>query len=161
LPVVRKDFLIDPYQIIEARAIGADCVLLIAAALDDETLAGLANLAGELGMDVLVEVHDADELHRALRLDLKLVGINNRNLRTFEVSLQTTLGLLWQVPDDRIVVAESGILAPEDVALLRQHGVHAFLVGEAFMKAAEPGERLRELFQIPHPNPSPVRGEGL
>ena len=146
LPVIRKDFLIDPYQIVEARAIGADCVLLIAAALDDEGLAGLARLAGELGMDVLVEVHDAEELRRALALDLKLIGINNRNLRTFEVSLQTTLGLLWQIPDDRLVVTESGILAPADVALMRGHGVHAFLVGEAFMKAEEPGAKLRELF---------------
>ncbi len=146
LPVIRKDFLVDPYQVVEARAIGADCILLIAAALDDSTLAELAGLAGELGMDVLVEVHDADELHRALQLDLKLLGINNRNLRTFEVSLQTTLGLLWQIPDDRIVVTESGILVPDDVALMQEHGVHAFLVGEAFMKAEEPGEKLRELF---------------
>jgi len=148
LPVIRKDFLIDPYQVVEARAIGADCVLLIAAALDDASLAGLANLAGELGMDVLVEVHDADELHRALALDLTLVGINNRNLRSFDVSLQTTLELLWQIPDDRLVVTESGILAPGDVALMREHGVHAFLVGEAFMKAEDPGEKLRELFGL-------------
>jgi indole-3-glycerol phosphate synthase len=148
LPVIRKDFLIDPYQVVEARAIGADCILLIAAALDDATMADLAQLAAELGMDVLVEVHDADELHRALKLDLKLIGINNRNLRTFDVSLQTTLGLLWQIPDDRIVVTESGILAPEDVALMREHGVHAFLVGEAFMKADQPGEKLRELFSL-------------
>jgi len=146
LPVIRKDFLIAPYQVVEARAIGADCVLLIAAALDDATLAALARLAGELGMDVLVEVHDAEELHRALALGLKLVGINNRNLRTFDVSLQTTLGLLWQIPDDRLVVTESGILAPDDVALMRGHGVHGFLVGEAFMKSEEPGGKLRELF---------------
>ena len=148
LPVIRKDFLIDPYQVVEARAIGADCILLIAAALDDATMADLAQLAGELGMDVLVEVHDADELHRALKLDLKLVGINNRNLRTFDVSLQTTLGLLWSIPDDRIVVTESGILAPADAALMREHGVHAFLVGEAFMKADAPGEKLKELFGL-------------
>ena len=148
LPVIRKDFIIAPYQVVEARAIGADCILLIAAALDDAVLAGLAGLARELGMDVLVEVHDADELHRALKLDLKLVGINNRNLRTFDVSLQTSLGLLWQIPDDRIVVTESGILGPEDVALMRSHGVHAFLVGEAFMKAQEPGAKLRELFGL-------------
>jgi len=148
LPVIRKDFLIDPYQVAEARAIGADCILLIAAALDDAHLAKLAALAQELGMDVLVEVHDADELHRALKLDLKLVGINNRNLRSFEVSLQTTLGLLWQIPDDRIVVTESGILAPADVALMRGHGVNAFLVGEAFMKAEEPGGKLRVLFGL-------------
>ncbi len=146
LPVIRKDFLIDPYQVVEARAIGADCILLIAAALDDARMAELADVAGDLGMDVLVEVHDADELHRALKLDLKLVGINNRNLRSFEVSLQTTLGLLWQIPDDRIVVTESGILSPHDVALMREHNVNAFLVGEAFMKAEEPGEKLRELF---------------
>jgi len=146
LPVIRKDFIIAPYQVVEARAIGADCILLIAAALDDTGLSGLARLAGEMGMDVLVEVHDADELHRALKLDLKLVGINNRNLRSFEVSLQTTLGLLWQIPEDRIVVTESGILAPADVALMRSHGVQAFLVGEAFMKAPEPGGKLRELF---------------
>jgi indole-3-glycerol phosphate synthase len=146
LPVIRKDFMIDPYQVYEARAIGADCILLIAAALDDGGMAELAQLACELGMDVLVEVHDADELHRALRLDLKLVGINNRNLRSFAVSLQTTLGLLWSIPDDRIVVTESGILSPSDVALMREHDVHAFLVGEAFMKAETPGEKLRELF---------------
>jgi len=148
LPVIRKDFLIAPYQVVEARAIGADCILLIAAALDDARLAELAALAGELGMDVLVEVHDAEELIRALKLDLKLIGINNRNLRNFEVTLQTTLGLLWQIPDDRIVVTESGILGPEDVALMRSHSVHAFLVGEAFMKAPEPGVKLRELFRF-------------
>jgi indole-3-glycerol phosphate synthase len=146
LPVIRKDFMIDAYQVYEARAIGADCILLIAAALDDGRMAELAQLAGELGMDALVEVHDADELHRALKLDLQLVGINNRNLRSFEVSLQTTLGLLWSIPGDRIVVTESGILSPADVALMRKHDVHAFLVGEAFMKAEAPGEKLRELF---------------
>ncbi len=146
LPVIRKDFLLDPYQVVEARAIGADCILLIAAALDDATLADLAQLASELGLDVLVEVHDADELHRALKLNLTLVGINNRNLRSFDVSLETTLGLLWSIPDDRIVVTESGILTRTDVALMREHGVHAFLVGEAFMKADAPGEKLRELF---------------
>lgn len=146
LPVIRKDFLVDPYQVVEARAIGADCILLIAAALDDVQLADLADLAGELGMDVLVEVHDAEELRRALKLDLKLLGINNRNLRSFEVSLQTTLNLLASIPEDRVVVTESGILAPEDVALMRSHGVHAFLVGEAFMKADDPGQKLSELF---------------
>jgi indole-3-glycerol phosphate synthase len=146
LPVLRKDFLIEAYQVVEARAIGADCVLLIAAALDDASLSKLARLATDWGMDVLVEVHDADELHRALALDLKLVGINNRSLRTFDVSLQTTLELLWQIPDDRLVVTESGILAPEDVAIMQAHGVHAFLVGEVFMKADDPGEKLRELF---------------
>jgi indole-3-glycerol phosphate synthase len=146
LPVIRKDFLIDPYQVYEARAIDADCILLIAAALDDALMADLAKLAGELGMDVLVEVHDGAELERALKLDLPMVGINNRNLRTFEVSLQTTLDLLPRIPGNRVVVTESGILEPKDVALMRGHGVHAFLVGEAFMKAEEPGEKLRELF---------------
>jgi indole-3-glycerol phosphate synthase len=147
LPVIRKDFLIDPYQVVEARAIGADCILLIAAALDDETLRRLSDLAGELGMDVLVEVHDAAELERALALDLPLIGINNRNLRTFEVHLDTTLDLLAAIPEGRIVVTESGILAPEDVALMRSRGVNAFLVGEAFMKAPQPGEKLAELFE--------------
>lgn len=146
LPAIRKDFIIDPYQVAEARAIGADCILLIAAALDDRMLRRLALLAGELGMDVLVEVHDAAELDRALRLDLPLIGINNRNLRTFEVHLETTLDLLPAIPPGRIVVTESGILAPDDVALMRSHGVNAFLVGEAFMKAEEPGEKLAELF---------------
>jgi indole-3-glycerol phosphate synthase len=146
LPVIRKDFLIDPYQVVEARAIGADCILLIVAALDDARMAELALVAESLGMDILVEVHDAQELERALRLDLTLVGINNRNLRSFEVSLQTTLDLLKAIPKDRIVVTESGILTPEHVALMRSNHVHAFLVGEAFMKAEEPGEKLRELF---------------
>jgi len=146
LPVIRKDFLIDPYQVVEARAIDADCILLIAAALDDAALADLAALATELGMDVLVEVHDAEELERALQLDLPLVGINNRNLRTFEVTLQTTLDLLARIPKDRIVVTESGILALEDIALMRAHDVHAFLVGEAFMRADDPGEKLHALF---------------
>ncbi|MFM8333514.1 MAG: indole-3-glycerol phosphate synthase TrpC [Candidatus Methylumidiphilus sp.] len=148
LPVIRKDFLIDPYQVLEARAIGADCILLIAAALDDAPLADLAQMAEGLGMDVLVEVHDAAELERALRLDLPLLGINNRNLRTFEVSLRTTLDLLTSIPAGRIVVTESGILAPADVALMRQADVHAFLVGEAFMKADDPGATLRELFGL-------------
>ena len=147
LPIIRKDFLIDSYQVYEARALAADCILLIAAALDDALMADLAGLASELGMDVLVEVHDVAELGRALQLDLPLIGINNRNLRSFEVSLQTTLDLLPSIPKDRLVVTESGILEPKDVALMRSHGVHAFLVGEAFMKSAEPGERLRELFE--------------
>ncbi|MGZ8216548.1 indole-3-glycerol phosphate synthase TrpC [Methylomagnum sp.] len=146
LPVIRKDFIIDPYQVVEARAIGADCILLIAAALNDADMRDLSDLAGELGMDVLVEVHDAAELERALKLDLPLIGINNRNLRTFEVHLETTLDLLAAIPEDRIVVTESGILAPDDVALMRGRGVNAFLVGEAFMRAAEPGEKLAELF---------------
>jgi indole-3-glycerol phosphate synthase len=148
LPVIRKDFLIDPYQVVEARAIAADCILLIVAALDDARMSELARLAGNLGLDVLVEVHDAEELERALRLNLPLVGINNRNLRTFDVSLQTTLDMLAHIPKDRIVVTESGILAPEDVALMRRRGVNAFLVGEAFMKAEEPGDRLSELFSF-------------
>ena len=146
LPVLRKDFIIDPYQVYEARAIGADCILLIVAALGDAQLKELANLARHLGMDVLVEVHDADELARALPLNLPLVGINNRNLRTFETTLETTLSLLPQIPQNRIVVTESGIHSPADVAQMRAHHVNAFLVGEAFMKAEQPGEKLRELF---------------
>ena len=147
LPVIRKDFIIDEYQVYEARAIGADCILLIVAALDDAQMATLAELAMSLGMDVLVEVHDAEELQRMLPLNLPLVGINNRNLRTFEVSLQTTIDLLPQIPGDRIVITESAIHAPEDVALMRRHAVNGFLVGEAFMRADDPGERLAELFQ--------------
>jgi indole-3-glycerol phosphate synthase len=146
LPVLRKDFIIDPYQVYEARAIGADCVLLIVAALGDTMLLELSQLATQLGMDVLVEVHDARELERALTLPLKLIGINNRNLRTFETSLQTTLGLLARIPDDRIVVTESGIHSVEDVRLMRDHNVNAFLVGEAFMRAPDPGTALSELF---------------
>jgi indole-3-glycerol phosphate synthase len=146
LPVLRKDFIIDPYQIYEARAIGADCILLIVAVLGDAQLNELVNLALHLGMDVLVEVHDAAELERALPLNLPLIGINNRNLRTFETTLETTLSLLPQIPQDRIVVTESGIHTPADVARMRAHHVNAFLVGEAFMKAEAPGERLRELF---------------
>ena len=146
LPVIRKDFIVDPYQVVEARALGADCILLIAACLDDKQLHRLNNLAHELGMDVLIEVHDGDELARALRTDNPLIGINNRNLRTFEVSLDTTLELLPQISEERLAVTESGILAPADVALMREHGVHAFLVGEAFMRAEDPGSRLTELF---------------
>lgn len=146
LPVIRKDFIIDPYQVIEARAIGADCILLIVSALDDPSLRELAGLAVKWGMDVLVEVHDGNELERALQLDLTLVGINNRNLRTFEVSLDTTLDLLKAIPPNRLVVTESGILAPADVTLMQSRGVNAFLVGEAFMKAENPGETLAELF---------------
>ncbi len=146
LPVLRKDFTIDPYQVVEARVLGADCVLLIAAALDDRALAELAALASELGMDALIEVHDAAELDRALRIDAPLIGINNRSLRTFEVSLDTTLGLRERVPADRLLVTESGIHAPDDVARMRAAGVHAFLVGEAFMRAADPGAELRRLF---------------
>ena len=146
LPVLRKDFMIDPYQVFEARAIGADCILLIVAALDDAVLGELAQLATQLKLDVLVEVHDAAELQRALQLPLPLIGINNRNLRTFETSLDTTLQLLADIPEDRIVVTESAIHSREDVATMREHGVNAFLVGEAFMRAAEPGEKLQELF---------------
>jgi len=146
LPVLRKDFVIDPYQVWEARSLGADCILLIAACLDDDRLADLNALARELGMDALIEVHDGVELDRALRVDNPMVGINNRDLRSFAVTLDTTLGLLGRIPDDRLVVTESGILGPEDVALMRRHGVHAFLVGEAFMRAPDPGERLAEVF---------------
>lgn len=146
LPVIRKDFIVDPYQVVEARAIGADCILLIAACLDDARLHGLNEQAHELGMDVLIEVHDDAELSRALETGNRLVGINNRDLRTFEVSLQTTLDLLEQIPGDRLVVTESGILSPQDVRLMREHRVHAFLVGEAFMRAEDPGARLAELF---------------
>lgn len=153
LPVLRKDFMIDPYQVYEARAIGADCILLIVAALSDTQMAELATLAHELGMDVLVEVHDADELERAITLPCRMIGINNRNLRTFETRLETTLELLSRIPSDRLVVTESGILAPSDVALMRQHQVNAFLVGEAFMRADDPGRRLAELFEF--------RDEGL
>ena len=146
LPVIRKDFLIDPYQVVEARAIGADCVLLIAAALDDRTMASLYRDAVELGMDVLVEVHDGAELERALALEPMLLGINNRDLRTFDVSLDTTLGLLERIPEGTVVVTESGILEGGDVERMRGAGVDAFLVGEAFMRAPEPGEALAGLF---------------
>ena len=146
LPVLRKDFTIDPYQVYEARALGADCILLIVAALDDGQLVDLSGLAMQLGMDVLVEVHDIDELERALQVPVPLVGINNRNLRTFEVSLDTTLAMKDAVPKDRLLVTESGIVVPEDVATMRDAGVNAFLVGETFMRAEEPGEALRQLF---------------
>jgi len=146
LPVLRKDFLIDPYQVLEARAWGADCVLLIVAALDDARMRELEDCALDLGMDVLVEVHDAAELERALALRTPLVGVNNRNLRSFEVSLDTTLGLLSAIPAGRLVVTESGIHSPDDIARMRAHEVHAFLVGEAFMRAAEPGDELARLF---------------
>ena len=146
LPVLRKDFVVDAWQLHEARVLGADCVLLIAAALDDVQLAEFAFIADELGMDVLVEVHDLDELERALPVPARLLGINNRNLRTFEVSLQNTLDLQASVPLDRVLVTESGILAPADVALMRGAGVNAFLVGEAFMRQPDPGIALRDLF---------------
>jgi indole-3-glycerol phosphate synthase len=146
LPVIRKDFIIDSYQVIESRAIGADCILLIVAALEDETLANLHQEARSLGMDVLVEVHDRNELERALRLDLELIGINNRDLRTFATSLDTTIELLELVPDGCLVVTESGIHTRDDVALMRKHDVHAFLVGEAFMRVPDPGQELKQLF---------------
>ncbi len=146
LPVLRKDFTIDAYQVYEARALGADCILLIVAALSDAALAELSHLALELGMDVLVEVHDIDELERALQVGAPLVGVNNRSLRTFEVSLQTTLELRTAVPLDRLLITESGIATPADVALMRASGVNAFLVGEAFMRAPDPGSELARLF---------------
>jgi indole-3-glycerol phosphate synthase len=146
LPVLRKDFMIDAYQVYEARAMGADAVLLIAACLDDAQMADLEAVARSLDMAVLVEVHDRAELERALKLKTRLVGINNRNLRTFEVTLRTTLDMLPDVPADRLLVTESGILKTEDVRRMRKAHVHAFLVGEAFMRAAEPGEALAKLF---------------
>ena len=147
LPVLRKDFLVDPYQNFEARAMGADAILLIAAALDLAALRDFEALAHELGLAVLVEVHNGDELDLALQLETPLIGINNRNLRTFEVSLQTTIALLPRIPAERIVVTESGILAAADVGLMRKNHVHAFLVGEAFMRAASPGQALAALFR--------------
>lgn len=147
VPVLRKEFIIDPYQVYESRALGADCILLIVAALDDQRMFELAACARELGLDVLVEVHDAAELDRALTLELPLLGINNRDLRTFEVSLGTTLALLSEIPDNRLVVTESGIHTREHVSLMRENGVHCFLVGEAFMRAPDPGAKLAELFQ--------------
>jgi len=146
LPVLRKDFMVDPYQVFEARAMGADCILLIAACLDDAEMADLEAQALSLGLMVLVEVHDGFELDRALRLKTPLVGINNRNLRTFEVTLDTTLGLLKNVPADRLLITESGVLARSDVDRMRSAGVSAFLVGEAFMRAADPGVALGALF---------------
>ena len=146
LPVLRKDFMVDPYQVYEARAMGADAILLIAACLDDAQMADLEALALGLNMSVLVEVHDRAELQRALKLRTPLLGINNRNLRTFDVTLQTTLDMLPDVPADRLLVTESGILARDDVTKMRAAGVHAFLVGEAFMRAPEPGLALAELF---------------
>ena len=146
LPVLRKDFMVDAFQVYDARAMGADCILLIAACLDDAQMRDLEALAHELGMAVLVEVHDGAELDRALKLKTPLVGINNRNLRTFEVTLDTTLGLLPRVPADRLLVTESGILGAADVQRMREANVHAFLVGEAFMRQPDPGVALATLF---------------
>lgn len=147
LPVIRKDFMIDPYQIYEARALGADCVLLIVSALDDSMMVELAGAAKDAGLDVLVEVHDGDELERALKhLDTPLIGVNNRNLHTFDVSLETTLDLLPRIPHDRMVITESGILNRADVELMEINNVYGFLVGEAFMRAEHPGDELARLF---------------
>ena len=148
LPVLRKDFMVDAYQIYESRAMGADAVLLIAACLNDGQMAEFEQIARSLDMAVLVEVHDADELRRALILKTPLIGINNRNLKTFEVSLDTTISMLADVPKDRLLVTESGITTPADVARMREVGVNAFLVGEAFMRAADPGEALAKLFAV-------------
>lgn len=146
LPVLRKDFMMDPYQVYEARAAGADCILLIVAALEAGCMRELEAVAHELGMAVLVEVHDGAELDAALALKTPLIGVNNRNLRTFETSLETTLGLLQKIPAERLVITESGILKPQDVERMRAHAVNGFLVGEAFMRAADPGEELERLF---------------
>ena len=144
--MLRKDFIVEPYQVYEARAIGADCILLIAVSLKEQEMAELESLANKLGMAVLVEVHDAKDLASALKLKTSLLGINNRDLRSFETRLETTLDLLDRVPGDRLVITESGILAPADVARMRSRGVNAFLVGEAFMRAPDPGGALRALF---------------
>lgn len=148
LPVIRKDFIVDQYQVYEARAMGADCILLIVAALGDAMLAELYGLAHHLDMDVLIEVHDHEELDRALQLSPAMIGINNRDLRTFDVTLDTTLGLLGQIPDGVMVITESGILSKADVQLMHDNQVNAFLVGEAFMRAESPGQMLAELFEI-------------
>ncbi len=146
IPVLRKDFMVDMYQIYEARAMGADCILLIVAALDHGLMAEMEACAHELGMDVLIESHDGEELSAALNLKSRLIGINNRNLRTFDVTLDTTLGLLSRIPQERMVITESGIMTPQDVQRMRENDVHAFLVGEAFMRAPDPGTELRKLF---------------
>lgn len=147
IPVLRKDFMIDPYQLYESRALGADCILLIVSALNDDQLHELAETTKQLKLDVLIEVHDGEELKRALATDLTLIGINNRNLHTFETSLSTTTSLLSEIPDNRIVVTESGIHTASDVQLIRESGVNTFLVGEAFMRADDPGQKLAELFR--------------
>ncbi|MCK5726238.1 MAG: indole-3-glycerol phosphate synthase TrpC [Thiotrichaceae bacterium] len=146
LPVLRKDFTIDPYQVYEARAISADCILLIVAALDNDQLKSLYELASELGMDVLIEVHDREELERALTIDAPMIGVNNRNLRTFETHLNTSIDLLSMIPEDRLVVTESGIHTTNDIQLMLDHNINAFLVGEAFMRASQPGNELQKLF---------------
>jgi indole-3-glycerol phosphate synthase (EC 4.1.1.48) len=147
LPILRKEFIIDPYQVLEARVMGADCILLIAACLSDGEMEILAQHAMQLNMDILVEVHNAEELKRALKLPLIMIGINNRNLRTFDVSLQTTVDLLSEIKDDILVITESGILSPKDVAFMREHDVYSFLVGEAFMRQDDPGVALQEIFK--------------
>ncbi|MGH1471032.1 MAG: indole-3-glycerol phosphate synthase TrpC [Cellvibrionaceae bacterium] len=146
LPVLRKDFMVDEYQIVESRAIGADCILLIVAALELDKMEQLNKLAIDLGLDVLVEVHNSDELEQAMTLNNKLIGINNRNLKTFDVNLETTFSLLDKIPENRIVVTESGIHSSDDIAAMRGHDVHTFLVGESLMKADDPGIRLMEMF---------------
>jgi indole-3-glycerol phosphate synthase len=146
LPVLRKDFMVDPYQIVEARALGADCILLIVSALEDGQMKELDDCARELGMDVLVEIHDEAEFERALKLPSPLLGINNRNLHTFDVTLDTTFNLLDRIPKDTLLVTESGIMGLEDVKVMREHNVHGFLVGEIFMRADDPGAQLKELF---------------
>ncbi len=147
LPILRKEFIIDPYQVLEARVMGADCILLIAACLSDGEMEILAQHAMQLNMDILVEVHNAEELKRALQLPLIMIGINNRNLRTFDVSLQTTVDLLSEIKDDLLVITESGILSSKDVAFMHEHGVYSFLVGEAFMRQDDPGVALQEIFK--------------
>lgn len=149
LPVLRKDFMIDPYQIYEARALGADCILLIVAALEDSQMQELSEAAKEQGMDVLVEAHDRQELERALHIDTPLIGINNRDLHSFETTLQTTLELKEMLPDDRIVITESGIHTATDVQLMLENDIYTFLIGEAFMRADSPGQKMRELFALP------------
>jgi indole-3-glycerol phosphate synthase len=147
MPILRKEFIIDPYQVLEARVMGADCILLIAACLSDGEMEILAQHAMQLNMDILVEVHNAEELKRALKLPLIMIGINNRNLRTFDVSLQTTVDLLSEIKDDILVITESGILSSKDVAFMHEHDVYSFLVGEAFMRQDDPGVALQEIFK--------------
>ena len=147
IPVIRKDFIVDPYQVYESRAMGADCILLIVSCLKDSELKSLSQLASSLGMDTLVEVHDSNELYRTLKLKLPMLGINNRNLKNFEVSLQTTIDLLTDIDDDKLVITESGITSKMDVELMRNHNVFGFLIGEAFMRDSNPGQKLKEFFE--------------